>query len=252
LTTVDRSRFARLACVAATLIWAAIPGPAAAQEGPPPPSSIGVCPAIEEDGLLCSADLLSGNCADFVAAADRLGALYRSELAKLPDSEASLLTTMWWGCGPGNLGDIAALLVRIGSPPALVVLQTQPYASIGVTQSPPPAPAPGSLAPPPACDELSSALQRNACIGAQLQAARAENQSVFARCQSFVPPGLRDDFVDSQSSFQSLLPVRCDAQAAGVDEKSMKTFVRSRCLVQALTDNTRAMLTAHPECRAVN
>jgi hypothetical protein len=252
LTVADRSRFARLARVAATLLWAANAVPATAQEGPPPPSSAGVCPEIDEDGLLCSADLLSGNCADFVPAADRLGALYRSELEKLPDSQASLLATTWWGCGPGTLGDIAALLVRIGTPPALAVLKTQPYASLVVTPSPPPAPAPGSPAPPPACDELSSPLQRNACIGAQLQAARAENQRVFARCQSLVVAGLRDDFVDSQSSFQSLLPVRCDAQVAGVDDKSMKTFVRSRCLVQALTDNTHGMLAAHPECQAPN
>jgi len=211
-----------------------------------------VCPAIEEDGLLCSADLLSGNCADFVAAADRLGALYRSELEKLPDSQASLTTTTWWGCGPGTLGDIAALLVRIGSGPALAVTKTQPYASLVVAQAQPSSPAAGSPAPPPGCDELSSPLQRNACIGAQLQAARAENQSVFARCQSLVPAGLRDDFADSQSSFQSLLPVRCDAQVASVDDKSMKTFVRSRCLVQALTDNTHGMLAAHPECQAPN
>ena len=143
MTIADRSGFARLACVAATLLWAANAGPAAAQEGPPPPSSIGVCPEIEEDGLLCSADLLSGNCADFVVAADRLGALYRSELAKLPDAQASLMTTTWWGCGPGTLGDITALLVRIGSPRALAVLQTQPYASLVVAASPPPAPAAG-------------------------------------------------------------------------------------------------------------
>jgi hypothetical protein len=58
-----------------------------------------VCSAIEEDGMLCSADPMSGNCADFLAVADRLGALYPSELAKLPDSKEQLETTIWWGCG---------------------------------------------------------------------------------------------------------------------------------------------------------
>jgi hypothetical protein len=202
--------------------------------------------------MLCTADLLSGNCGDFVAAADRLGSLYRTELEQLPGSEQSLKTTMWWGCGPGNLEDITALLVRIGTPRALAVLQAEPYASIAAALSPPPPPASGPPAPPPPCDELWSPLQRNTCIGARLHAARAENQSALARCQQLVAPGIRDDFVDSQSSFQVLLPVRCDAQAAGVDDKSMKTFVRSRCLVQALTDNTRGMLTAHPECQAPN
>jgi len=57
------------------------------------------------------------------------------------------------------------------------------------------------------------------------------------------PPPPRDELSD---------PLQRDAQAAGVDDKSMKTFVRSRCLVRALTDNTRGMLTAHPECQAPN
>ena len=252
MSTVIRIPLVAIAGAAAALVGVASASPAAAQQGPPPPSPGFVCPAIDEDGMMCSADLLSGGCGDFVAAADRLGSLYRSELEQLPGSEQSLKTTMWWGCGPGNLEDISALLVRLGTPRARAVLQTEPYASFAAAQSPPPATAPDPPVPPPACDQLSSPLPRNACIGARLQAARTENQSVFARCQALVAPGLRDDFVDSQSSFQSLLPVRCDAQAAGVDEKNMKAFVRSRCLVQALTDNTRGILTAHPECQAPN
>ena len=57
--------------------------------------------------------------------------------------------------------------------------------------------------------------------------------SVLARCQPLVPDGLRDDFAESQATFQSLLPTRCNAQAAGFDDKSMQTFIRSRCLVNA-------------------
>jgi len=113
-------------------------------------------------------------------------------------------------------------------------------------------PAAAQQGPPPLCDELSNPQQRNACISARLEAARADHQSVLARCQELVAPGLRDDFLDSESSFQALLPVRCDAQAAGVDDQSTKTFVRSRCLVEALTDNTLGMLTAHPECQTPN
>lgn len=253
---LDRKRCIRLACAVAVLAWAAAAPPAAAQQVLPPPVTSDVCPGIDEDGMLCSADLLSGNCADFVAAANRLGGLYRDELEELPaDSEGALLTTMWWGCGPGNLADITALLVKIGSPQALAVLRTQPYATI-VAQRPaqtPGAPVmPGLAAPPPDCDSVTDPLQRNTCIGAQLQAARAENQNVLARCQQLVPAGLRDDFVDSQATFQSLLPTRCNAQAAGFDDKNTQTFIRSRCLVTALSDNTRGMLTAHPECRTAN
>lgn len=252
----DRRRCFGFACAVAILAWAAMAPPAAAQQGPPPPATSDVCPGIDEDGMLCSADLLSGNCADFVAAANRLGALYRSELEELPEaSEGSLLTTMWWGCGPGNFSDITTLLVKIGSPQALAVLRTQPYATIAA-QRPAPTPGtpatPGLAAPPPDCDSVTDPLQRNTCIGAQLQAARSENQNLLARCQQLVPPALRGDFVDSQATFQSLLPTRCNAQAAGYDDKHTQTFIRSRCLVRALTDNTRGISTAHPECRAAN
>ena len=86
----------------------------------------------------------------------------------------------------------------------------------------------------------------------RLQAAQAEHQRALERCQDLVPPGLRDDLVQDQASFTALLSTRCDAQAAGVDGEALKTFVRSRCLVKALTDNTRGMLAAHPECASGN
>jgi len=227
--------------------WAASPIRATAQQGPQaPPSSI-VCRGIEEDGLLCSDDPISGNCDDFVSKADRLGALYRSELDELPDSKASLLTTNWWGCGPNSLGDVKALLVRIGTPRALAVLQSEPYPSLPGAPPPPP-PPPGLADPQLRCDDLSDPAERNTCIGVRLQSARADHQRALERCRDLVPPGLRDDLVQDEASFAALLPARCDAEAAGLDDPALKTFVRSRCLAQALADNTRGMLAAHPEC----
>ena len=247
-TAIRRALLGVLGAVA--LAWAASPSPADAQQGPPPPSTSVVCPGIEEDGMLCSADLMSGNCDDFVSAADRLGALYRSELDELPDSQQSLLTTSWWGCGPNSLGDVKALLLRIGTPHALAVLQNPPYPSLA--GPPPPPPPPGLSDPQLVCDELSSPAERNACIDVRLQAARNDHQRVLERCRSLVAPGLLDDLNQDEASFTALLPTRCDAQAAGQDDEGLATFVHSRCLVQALTDNTRGMLAAHPECAAPN
>ena len=251
MTNIDRIREVGLACGAAILLGLAAASSAAAQPLLSPSESSLVCPAIEEDGLLCSADLMSGNCADFVAAAERLGGLYRGELAQAPGSQGSLLATTWWGCGPGKLGDVTALLIRIGSPSARALLKLQPYATLASQQPAPPQSGPPATAAD--CNNLSDGLARNACVDTQLQAARAENQSVLARCQQIVPAGLRDDFVASQTSFQALLPTRCNAQAAGYDDDpSMSSFVRSRCLVAALTDNTQGMLAAHPECQAAD
>jgi hypothetical protein len=236
------------ALAAVVAIGLASPTTAAGQPGPTAPPPGVVCPAIEEDGLLCSNDPMSGNCEDFVTAAAQLGALYRSELARLPGSQTSLLSTNWWGCGPDSLADVKALLVRIGTPRAQLVLKDEPYASLAGPAPPPP--PPGLADPQLNCVELSSPAERNACIGARLQAARAEHQRVFERCRDLVPPGLRDDLVQDEASFTALLPARCGAQAAGQDDEGLAAFERSRCLEQALTDNTRGMLAAHPECAA--
>jgi hypothetical protein len=122
----------------------------------------------------------------------------------------------------------------------------------GLAAAQPALPSSGPPAAPVDCNAVSDPLARKACIDAQLQAARAENQSVLARCQQVVPAGLRDDFIASHASFEALLPARCNAQAAGYDDPGMSSFVRSRCQVAALTDNTHGMLAAHPECRAAN
>ena len=235
-----------LAWGAAALAGAA--APAAAQPEPPPPSSL-VCPGIEENGLLCSDDLMSGNCGDFVTSAAQLGALYRTELQERPEARSSLLTTNWWGCGPNSLGDVKALLQRIGTPRALAVLKDEPYASLAgpLPSAPPP---PEVVAPQFECDDLSSPSERGACMATRLQAAQASHQQALEACQKRVPPGLRDDLAQAEATFKAILPVRCDAQAAGPDDQDSKTFIRSRCQVVALEDNTRGMLAAHPECAA--
>jgi len=250
-TIATRKPVVALARIAAALTWAASAGPAAAQPYAPPPSTSIVCPAIDEDGMLCSADFMSGNCDDFVSVADRLGALYRSELKKLPGSEGSLKTTIWWGCGPGNLQNIKTLLTQIGTAHALAVLQTEPYRSLPAVPPPPP-PPPSPSAPQPQCEDLTNPIERNLCIGAQLQTARADHKRAYERCKDLVIPDLRNDLLAAESSFEALLPGRCDAQADGSDEKSLRTFVRSRCLAEALADDTRGMLAAHPECAAPN
>ena len=246
----NRKHLVAMVRIAAAFGWAASADPASAQQYAPPPDASLVCPAIDEDGMLCAADFMSGNCVDFVTRADQLGGLYRSELKKLPGSEASLKTTIWWGCGPGNLQNIKTLLVQIGTPPALAVLQTEPYRSLPPVRIPAPPPPPTPSAPQPQCDELTNAIERNLCVGAQLRTARADHQHAFDRCKALVIPDLRDDLLAAESSFDTLLPGRCDAQADQPDEQNLRTFNRSRCLIAALNDNTRGMLDAHPECAA--
>lgn len=250
MTTDLPSVLVAAACAAASFVLA-FAGPAAAQPGPPPPPSDSVCPAIDEDGVLCAADLMSGNCDGFVAAAERLGGLYRSEPEKLPGSETSLETDIWWGCGKANLADVSVLLVRIGSPRAQILLGSEPYRSLLAASQQAAPSQPLLQAPPLDCDALSTAQDRGACIGVQLDAARTGHRDALERCKRRVPPALLDDLVEDEASFQTLLSVRCGAQAAGyAGDASVAGFVRSRCLVQALQDNTRGMLAAHPACAA--
>jgi len=243
LSTAIQSAF--LAVLAAGVLAGAASPQLAAAQPPPPPDSGTVCPSLEEDALLCADDLASGNCEAFVADAERLGALYRSELEQLPASRTSLLATNWWGCGPNSLNEIKALLVRIGTPPALAVLQREPFPSLPGTPPPPPS---GPADPQLRCDDLSDPVERGACIEERLRAARADHQAALERCRARVAPGLRDDLAHSEASFAALLPARCDAEAAGALDQDSKAFVRSRCAAQALEENTRGMLAAHPEC----
>jgi hypothetical protein len=241
-TAIRRALFAILSGTLATA--------ASAQPAPTSPPSDLVCPGIEENGLLCSNDPMSGNCEQFVTSAAQLGWLYRSQVAERPGSRGSLMTTNWWGCGPDSLADVKALLVRVGTPRALLVLKDEPYASL--PGAPPPTLPPGVADPQVQCEDLASPAEQNACIGVRLRAAQAENQRAFDRCRELVPPGLRDDLVSDQASFSKLLPMRCEAEGAGAADPDLADFVRSRCTVKALTENTSGMLAAHPECAAPN
>jgi len=233
--------------------WVAISTPAAAQNVPPPPPEAIVCPAIEEDGLLCASDSLgmSGNCTSFVAAADRLGALYRAELKKMPSEKDSLLTTSWWGCGPPSLYDVKRLLVRLGSEPAAVVLTTEPYKSLPAVPGPPPPPPP---AEPLACVDLPSPVDRNLCVGAKLQAVRTWHQQAFANCKSVVTPGpLLDQLVAAESGFEARLKPLCEADTEEAGENAkFQSFDRAQCMVQAYQERTVSMFNLHPECRPAN
>ncbi len=237
--------------VAATAAWlGAAVVPAAAQDEPPPPPEDIVCPSIEEDGLLCGSDPLrmTGNCTSFVAAADRLGALYRTELQKLPESKDSLLTTSWWGCGPPSLYDVKKLLASLGSESAAAVLATQPYPSLPALPPPPPPPPPDV---PLSCIGLQSPVDRVLCVGAKLQAVRSYHEQAFARCKSVVTPGpMLEQLETAESSFEREAPALCaaDTEEAGESAK-FQAFDRASCLVNAYQRRTKSMFDLHPECR---
>jgi len=222
--------------------------PALAQDDPPPPASI-VCPGIEEDGLLCASDPLGldGNCTAFVGKADRLGALYRDELAELPDSKQSLLTTSWWGCGPPSLMDVKRLLVWLGTPDAVAVLKTEPYRSLPeVPQAPRPA-----MPTESSCIDLQNPVDRNLCAGQRLEAARANHQAAFDLCKTRVADALRADLLSSETAFQNQSRALCEADTAEAGEGAkLRAFDRAQCLVQAYGERTQAMLSMHPECAA--
>jgi hypothetical protein len=74
LSIATRNPLVSIARVAIAIGWVASAGPVLAQQYAPPPDASIVCPAIDEDGMLCSADFMSGNCVDFVSRADQLGA----------------------------------------------------------------------------------------------------------------------------------------------------------------------------------
>ena len=224
--------------------------PAAAQTDPPPsPESI-VCPAIEEDGLLCGSDPLrmTGNCTSFIAAADRLGALYRDELQKLPNSKDSLLTTSWWGCGPSSLNDVKRLLASIDTERAAAVLMTQPYPSLPALPPPPPPPPPDE---PLSCIDLPNPVDRSLCAGAKLKVVRAYHEQAYAHCKSVVTPGpLLDQLVAAESAFEGQSSALCDADTAEAGESAtFRAFDRASCLVTAYQRRTRSMFDLHPECR---
>jgi hypothetical protein len=230
---------------AAALLASALP--AAAQDKlPPPPPRSEVCPAIDEYGQLCTHDRWSRDCEAFVDVADRLGALYRSEYTKLPESGDSLLTTIWWGCGSATLSDIRRLLQQIGSKHALAVLKTEPYKSLPSAKpmsGPAPPPATG-----PVCENLTSAAEMSACESTKQKAAQAAHRRAFEACQGVVVADLRDTLIGAESSWEAMLPELCDASGEGYDDPDRAAYMRSRCMLESTVERTQAMFAAHPEC----
>jgi len=228
----------------------ALPGaPASAQDNVPPvPPASDVCPSIEDDGLLCTSDSLglSGNCTNFVAAADRLAALYAAQLQTDPTSRDTLLSTSWWGCGPSSLYDVKRLLARIGSPAALAVLKKQPYSSLPEVPPPPPPPPPTE---PFTCLDLQNPVDRNLCAGAKLQSVRAYHDATFARCKTRVAGPLLDDLLDSEADFERQTRALCEADTSDAGEGAkQRAYDRAQCLVRAYQERTNTMITLHPEC----
>lgn len=203
-----------------------------------PPDSRGVCPALAQDYEMCSADLWSGNCADLVTAAGRLGEIYRSELGEHPSWIDELRTTIWWGCGEAHFEELGALLARIDSPQARAVLAEEPYRSLRR----PPEPSPAPPAPPPAaapdCEAPSTQAERDACAAAELDRARAEHGRVFAACQKRVAPALHQELIDAEKSWERELPLACPGSGQ----------VRDECLANAYRERTQSIDSTHPEC----
>jgi hypothetical protein len=237
--SVARRRLARLAALVALAAadpWVAAADPASAED---------VCPAIAEGFALCVNDLRSGNCAEFVQAADALAQLYQIQVAEAPDRAPMLLATNWWGCGNALLGDMKLLLLRLGSPGAQAVLQQEPFSRL-------PSPAPPAPPPPPARVEVDCSNQPtpDACAARELAAAKAAYQAALGTCRTAVASPLRDAFDGSEQAWQQELPAQCDGAGLEYDQPRLQAFARSQCFASAYRERTRGMLLAHPECRA--
>lgn len=218
--------------------WAAWAGP---ESSPPPdyrpPDTQELCPALAEDYELCSDDQWSGNCADFVAAAGRLGEIYRSELRKHPGWIAGLQDTIWWGCGTAGLAELRALLVRIDTAQARAVLAQEPYRSLGEPRAPAAEPSPPEEQD---CLVPSTEAQRDACAARRLARARAEHERFFAACRDRVAPALRQELVDAEKGWEKDLALEC---AGG-------GYTRDECLAQAYQERAQSIASMHPECAA--
>lgn len=202
-----------------------------------PPDTRGLCPSLEEDYLLCSGDSWSGNCADFVAAAGRLGEIYRSELREHPGWITGLRTTIWWGCGEAHLVDLRSLLERIDTPQARAVLADEPYRSLAKPRPPAPPPAPDQELD---CVTPSSQGERNACAARNLAQAKASHERALAACRERVAPALRQELLDAETHWEQLLPLECEGNAQTRDE----------CLAQAYEERRQSLASMHPECAA--
>jgi hypothetical protein len=239
-------RIALVAGAAALLALGPIAaGPAWADPAAPPPdyrapSAAGLCPALVDDYELCAGDLWSGDCADFVAHAARLGESYRAEVRAHPDWADELRSTIWWGCGSADLAQLRALLERIGSPQARAVMAAEPYRSLVRTEVPAAA-EPDAAAPPGAdCEAPASEAERAACAARALAAAKAHYQQFFGACREQVGPDQRPELLDGERSWEGMLSLEC----AGTGS------TRDSCLARAYQERARSLSEMHPECAA--
>lgn len=214
---------------------------AAPESSPPPdfrpPDTQGICPALAEDYELCSDDPWSGNCADFVTAAARLGEIYRSELSEHPDWGSDLQTAIWWGCGSADLAGLRSLLERIDTPQARAVLAEEPYR--GLREPRPPAPSPPSHQELD-CGAPSTQAERDACAARKLARAKVEHEGAFDACSKKVAPALRKELVDGETSWRKQLPLECGGTS----------HMRDVCLARAYAQRTQWIVSMHPECAA--
>jgi len=230
---------------AASAVFAAA---AFAQPAPPPDQ---LCPAIDEGYVLCSGDLASGNCGQFVAAAETLAQLFQIQAAESPDRVEMLLATNWWGCGSATLIDMKALLARLDRPRAQALLRADPFQRLPAAEwqaAPPSAPAPAGPPVAPDCVSLPTPAAQADCAARYLAAARAAYQSALQACQAAVAPGLRRELGEAEQAWQATLAPQCDSAAFEYEDPVLQSFARSLCLANATRDRTQSMLAAHPEC----
>ncbi len=239
----ETARFRRLAARAgASALFAAT---AFGQPAPPPDP---LCPAIDEGYVLCSGDLASGNCGQFVAAAETLAQLFQIQAAESPDRAEMLLATNWWGCGSATLIDMKALLARLDGPRAQALLRADPFQRLPAAEwqaSPPLAPGPPVA---PDCVSLPTPTAQADCAAQDLAAVRAAYQSALQACQAAVAPGLRGELAGAEQAWQASLASECDPAAFEYQDPVLQSFARSLCLANATRERTRSMLAAHPEC----
>lgn len=225
----------------AVILLGAGASPAAPETSLPPdyqpPNMQGLCPALAEDYELCSDDPWSGNCADFVAAAGRLGEIYRSEVRQHPGWASELEKTLWWGCGSAHLEELRSLLERIDTPRAREVLAEEPYRSLREPRAPAPRPPPHQELD---CVAPSSEAERDACAARNLARAKGEHERAFGACRERVAPELRQELVDAEASWKKLLPLECSGAA----------YTRDECLARAYEERTQSLASMHPECNA--
>ncbi len=235
------------AFVAWTAVGAISISGASAQPAPPPDQ---LCPAIDEGYQLCSGDLASGNCGQFVAAAETLAQLYQIQLAEAPGRAQMLLSTHWWGCGSASLVDMKALLARLATPRAQVLLRADPFQRLPAAEwqaAPPRADAPPVA---PDCVSLPTPSEQAGCADRDLAAVRAGYQGALDACRAAVAPGLRDQLAEAEQTWQTGLGPECDAAALEYADPTLQSFARSQCLANATRERMQSMLAAYPECPA--